>query len=113
MTLIHNAGNPYIQNIGRGFFIIPEMSTKYNQIYNSPYSFFDTIYIIYQMPSSDNIKLFGTKFVSHYKNTFKIIHNSIESPIKEYYFLSYDDIRNDDFRIKLKGITINGIIFLY
>ena len=60
------------------------MRKKNNQIYNSTNSFIDTIDIIYKMPSSDNIKLFGTEFVSHNKNICKIIHNGVESPIIEY-----------------------------
>ena len=110
---IHNAGLQNTQNFGRGLIIkiginqfLEEMRKKNNQVYNSPYSFIDTIDIIYKMPSSDSIKLFGTEFVSHNKNICKIIHNCIESPIIEYYYLSYEDIQNDDFKIKLKGINL-------
>jgi len=110
---IHNAGLQNTQNFGRGLIIkiginqfLEEMRKKNNQIYNSPYSFIDTIDIIYKMPSSDSIKLFGTEFVSHNKNICKIIHNGVESPIIEYYYLSYEDIQNDDFKIKLKGINL-------
>jgi surface protein len=118
---IHNAGNRNEQNFGRGLFIkrginkfLEEMSKKPNQAYNSPYSFIDTIDIIYQMPSSDKIKLFGPEFVSHNKDNCKIIHNGIESPIVEFYFLSYEDIQNDDFRIKLKGINlVNDLSYMF
>ena len=58
------------------------------------------------MPSCDTIKLFGEKFVSRYENICKIIHNGDEFPIKEKYKLAYDDIQNDDFKIKLKGINL-------
>jgi surface protein len=66
------------------------------------------------MPSSDKIKLFGPEFVSHNKDKCKIIHNGIESPIVEFYFLSYEDIQNDDFRIKLKGINlVNDLSYMF
>ena len=118
---IHNAGKLNKQNEARGLFIkrginkfIEKMSKENNQVYKSPYSFIDTIDIIYHMPCSDNIKIFGTEFVSRYKNICKIIHNGVESPIIEYYFLSYDDIQNDDFRIKLKGINlVNDMSYMF
>ena len=81
------------------------MSKKNNLIYQSPYSYLNTIDIIYSLPCSDKIKLFGTEFVDRYKNVCTIIYNGVEYPLFEYFPITYDDIQKKDFRIKLKGVS--------
>ena len=81
------------------------MSKKNNLIYQSPYSYLDTIDIIYSLPCSDKIKLFGTEFVERYKNVCKIEFNGVEKNLTEYFPITYDDIQKEDFRIKLKGVN--------
>ena len=110
---LHSGGNHDDGNKGKAILIkkaINEFNDyiyKYNNLnYQSPYSYLDTIDIIYSLPCSDKIKLFGTEFVARYKNVCTIIYNGVESDLTEYYFpITYDDIQKEDFRIKLKGVS--------
>ena len=81
------------------------MYNQNNLNYQSPYSYLDTIDIIYYLPCDNKIKIFGEEFVKRYKNICKIIYKSQEMNLSEYFHITYDDIQNEDFRIKLKGIN--------
>ena len=73
--------------------------------YKSPYSYLNTIDIIYSLPSDGNIiKLFGTEFVNRYKKKLNIIYNGKKYPISEYFYINKNDLLNKDFRIKLIGV---------
>ena len=75
------------------------------KIYKSPYSYLDTIDIIYHIPCKSCIRLFGSEFVCRYRNICKIIYKNNELSLREFFNLTYDDIQSKDFRIKLKGVN--------
>ena len=75
-------------------------------LYKRPYSYIDTIDIIYEMPNGKSIEIFGEKFVSSYKNKCKIIHKGKTYPLNRYFLLSKDDFKDKDFTIKLTGINL-------
>ena len=112
---IHRGSYPNIEKHRNAILIkkainqfIEELSKKNNINYNSPYSYLDTIDIIYSLPSdkSDNrIKIFGTEFVERYEGICKIIYKGEEKPLSEYFPLTTADIQNKEFRIKLKGVN--------
>ena len=79
--------------------------TQKKIVYKSPYSYLDTIDIVYYIPCKDSIRLFGEDFVCRYRNICKIIYKNSERPLTEYFHLAYDDIQSKDFRIKLKGVN--------
>ena len=89
---------------------IDERSKQNNLNYISPYSYLDTIDIIYYLPldKKNIIKVFGTQFAERYRNNnaCKIIHNGIEYPISEYFQITNDDIQKGYFQIKLKGVNM-------
>ena len=84
---------------------IEEISRKTNFSYVSPYSYLDTIEIIYNIKDIDQIRIFGCEFAERYKDKLKIVHNDIEIPIKEKLELSERDKQSDELKIKLKGIN--------
>ena len=108
---VHNAGSNVVFNTSRIFFIkeaIKFFIDYINQekiIYKSPYSYLDTIDIIYHIPCKSRIRFFGNEFVCRYRNICKIIYKNNELPLREYFNLTYDDIQSKDLRIKLKGVN--------
>ena len=84
------------------------MSKQNNLNYLSPYSYSDTIDIIYYLPNDNKIKLFGTEFVERYKmkEACKIIHNGIEYPLSEYFLINNDNNQKECLKIKLKDVSI-------
>ena len=63
------------------------------------------IKIIYYLPADNKIMLFGSEFVERYRNICQIIHNGREYSLGQYLPITYEDIQNKYFTIKLKGIN--------
>ena len=82
------------------------MSKSNLPLYKSPYSYIDTIDIIYEMPNGYSIELFGEKFVSNNKTKCKIIHKGKTNSLNRYFLLSKDDFNDKNFTIKLTGINL-------
>ena len=109
---LHSEGNHTGENKGKAILIkkaidqfIIDKTNENILYYNSPYSYLDTIDIIYYLPADNKIMLFGSKFVDRYRNICKIIHNGTEYSLGQYLPITYEDIQNKYFTIKLKGIN--------
>ena len=76
--------------------------------YISPYSYLDTIDIIYCVSNEKRIRLFGEEFYVRYRrnNACRIIYNGIEYRLMEFFDISKINIHNNNLRIKLKGINV-------
>jgi len=96
---------PHILFINKAIELFNDYMIKEKIIYKSPYSYLDTIEIIYDTSCIFYIRIFGTKFVKRYKNICKIIYKNTELPLKTHFWLSNEDKQSRYFKIKLKGVN--------
>ena len=72
---------------------------------NTNNNYQDEIKIIYKITNSNQIKIFGKKFVENNINICKIIHNDNEYNLNEYFNIQNNNYYRDTLEIILKGMN--------